>query len=226
VVWPEKNLPFGKKCTLRSLSPSDEEFNLFLCEVLGEMPNERDAKRSAALRTPNLASVVLHIDWEGDSALLGADMEVHADIRRGWSSAIKDAKDRGLSKADIYKVAHHGSQNGHDARIWSDLLVPGPVGMLTPYLRGKINSCPPTDADIERITKLTSKSYITTRRNKDQNSKRPLVIASGLRDSGIVMSSRHRPMGIVRFRKRLGKETFWREELFGQACKLSEHPNP
>jgi hypothetical protein len=224
LVWPENILTFGKKCTLRSLSPSDEEFNLFLEEILGDMPNARQSKRSATCRTPNLASIVLHIDWEGSSVLLGADMETHSNIRRGWPSVIKDAQDRNLSKAEVYKVAHHGSHNGHVDQMWSDLLVPSPVAMLTPYLRGRIDTCPPTDSDIERIVNLAPRSFITTQRYHD-DIKRPVVINSGLSEEGITMKNRRRPMGIVRFRKKQEKDALWLEELFGAACHLNMHAN-
>lgn len=224
-VWSAESLPFGKKCTLRSLSPSDEEFRLFLTEILGDMPSAIESKRSAAVRTPNLASVVLHIDWDGSSVLLGADMENHSDIRRGWSSVIKDAQERCLTKAEVYKVAHHGSKSGHDAQIWSEMLIPEPVVMLTQYSRGRLDSCPPTNSDIERITNLAPRSFITSRRYLDESTNRPVVINSGLSSEGIVMMNKRRPIGIVRFRKHMVTGNSWREELFEPACKLSDHSN-
>lgn len=225
IVWDGAKFPFGKKCTLRSLSPSDEEFTLFLKEVLQDEPTEIESKRSAAARTPNLASVVLHIDWEDCSALLGADMETSSSMDRGWSSVIQDAQDRSLSKSELFKVAHHGSSNGHDERIWSDLLKAEPVAVLTPYLRGKLESCPPTADDVARISKLAPRSFITTRRYHNESTTRSAVIKSGLSDSGITMRSKSRPMGIVRFRKTFGVASLWREELLGGACNLEDHFN-
>lgn len=225
VVWDGAEFPFGKKCTLRSLSPSDEEFTLFLKEVLQDEPTEIESKRSAAARTPNLASVVLHIDWEDCSVLLGADMETSSSVGRGWSSVIQDAQDRSLSKSDLFKVAHHGSSNGHDDRIWQEMLKAEPVAMLTPYLRGKNEFCPPTQDDVGRITKLAPRSFITTRRYHNESATRPAVIKSGLSDLGITMKSKSKQMGIVRFRKAFGVASLWREELLGGACNLVDHFN-
>lgn len=226
MVWPESVLPLNRRCTLRSLSPSDKEYTLFLSEILADMPIMGDSKRSAASRTPNLTSVVLHIDWgHGTSVLLGADMEAHHDKERGWCSVIEGATELFLSKAEVYKVSHHGSENGHDDQVWNKLLVPTPLAMLTPYLRGKYESCPPTRDGVIRITNLAPQSFITTQRKQNKISSRSPAINNGLKDLGIVMNSKPRSIGIVRFRKRLGQDIVWRQELFGPACPLNQHFN-
>src|SRR5205807_10239936 len=106
-------------------------------------------------RNPNNNSVVLWVEVGSAIALLGADLEVTADQNTGWV-AILDASVRPFGRAEVFKVPHHGSQTGHDDRVWSEMLEPNPHAVLTPY-----RAMLPRDTDVSRICGLTSRGFIT-----------------------------------------------------------------
>lgn len=115
----------------------------------------------------NQTSVVLWCRIGGHDLLLGADLEREADPSRGWipildhSTALpRQATKRLIPTSTLFKVAHHGGESGHEDRVWSEILVPEPVTILTPWQVGG-NSLP-RDADIARIKALTSSAYITS----------------------------------------------------------------
>jgi hypothetical protein len=154
-AWRKGELAHEFPCQIRSLSPSDKEFSIFLTELGKTMPNAGRPLRAATARSPNLASTVIHIDFEVTGALLGADMELHNDPQRGWTSVVEQAEVVRASKAKVLKVPHHGSINGHHEEMWTKLLISKPAGVLTPFSRLPANRRLPTKSDAERIVSLT-----------------------------------------------------------------------
>jgi hypothetical protein len=88
---------------------------------------------------PNLnhSSVVLYVSTGTSVVLLGADREHLADGWRGWTSVVIRHRARRLSRATVYKVAHHGSPNGDADAIWALLLAPKAHAVVTPFNRGR-----------------------------------------------------------------------------------------
>jgi beta-lactamase superfamily II metal-dependent hydrolase len=130
-----------------ALSPSDHTFLRALEQLKAIAPEQGQPKRRLVSHSANEVSVVLSIRFGDVSALLGSDLE---GLRSGsgWA-AILSSSGRGSNKAQLYKVAHHGSPNGDHPGIWRDLLHASPVVVLTPFARG---SRPlPQQDDIERL---------------------------------------------------------------------------
>ena len=95
----------------------------------------------------------------GDTRLLlGADLEEHDRPHEGWT-AILDSDARPRGKAQIFKVAHHGSPNGDTPRIWSELLFEKPVAAVTSFLAGPTPR--PADSDVRRLCAKVNDVFFT-----------------------------------------------------------------
>jgi hypothetical protein len=130
---------------LRRVLPGDSRYRP------GGLPNPRD----------NHTSVVLHVKVGQKIILLGADREALKGEMRGWNSVRICHRDRSLDKASLYKVAHHGSPNGDDDLIWTELLDKQLVALLTPYRRGLLGGRP-RPADIKQLCERTNEAYSTS----------------------------------------------------------------
>jgi hypothetical protein len=108
--------------------------------------------------TPNDRSVVLLVKTTAMHLLLGADLEIGRDERRGWQGVLGSAV-RPSVMCSGYKVAHHGSENADLDDLWALLLVNNSRAVLTPYARG---SKPlPSVSDISRMKARTQHLYCT-----------------------------------------------------------------
>jgi hypothetical protein len=63
------------------------------------------------------------------------------------------------NKADLYKVAHHGSDGADLDEIWENYLTKEPYAVLTPFNRG--NVALPKYRDMKRIREKTKNCFIT-----------------------------------------------------------------
>ncbi len=120
-----------------ALSPSAIDVREALRQIR-HLLREEDRRKIPAVPDPreNRASVVLHVRSGNQQMLLGADREIQRSHSRGWASVGACVARRGLGRATLLKVAHHGSPNGDSEIIWRDLLEKDPVAVLTPFRRG------------------------------------------------------------------------------------------
>ena len=220
-AWPATQMPHGERCALRSFSPSDLEHQLFLQWLSMLKPVHGQPKRSAVDNGHNVTAVVLHLQFSTCSVLLGADMEIHNDPRRGWSAVVSTALAREAMPAAINKVAHHGSMNGYLEEAWMTLLEAAPMSVVTPYNRLPDSKKLPTDDDVQRM-RMRGRLLQTSPHAGTRITTRDPAVARGLRESNIELRDLKGELGIVRFRRRLGSSsTQWATELHGAAF---EHP--
>ncbi len=208
-------------CRIWSLSPSDATYNTFIQRLNLIVPTTTEAKRRIPSLTPNDASVVLLIELDGASILLGADLE-----RRGWVEILKDYN-QPTCKPSVFKVPHHGSVDAHVDQVWEDILVKLPIAVLTPWRRGRGSL--PTSTDVDRIVSFTERSYISAsnsgaagRSPRHRNS----AVARTIRETGANIRPIGTTGGMLRLRKRLSSTDEWNIELFGSACKLVDFKHP
>lgn len=207
-----------KKPAITSWSPSDYEEQLFLRYVAQQHPSAGEPLRRAVPGSPNLTSVVIGIDWDDASVLLGADMENHSDSRRGWGAVVSTAKYIGFVPCGVVKVPHHGSHTGHDDRMWAELLKTQPISVIAPFGTGPTESRPPRPADVRRINGLSSSTFITARRSQPKsNTKMSVSVKRSLREGMIRLHNANPPLGLVRLRRKNGGT--WKHELFGEAVQ-------
>ena len=207
------------KPLVRTWSPGDRESDLFLEFLAATYPKHGESMSKATPGSPNLTSIVISVDWDDTSALLGADMETHADGNRGWGAVVTECGHVGFKKAELVKVPHHGSHTGHDQRMWSGLLAPKPISVVAPFGKGPIETRPPKPSDIHRIRNLSSAFYLTAPNTKPPLPARDYAVVRSLREGRIRTTSRKSPLGMVQLRRRSGGS--WQSKLFGAANQVT-----
>lgn len=208
----------GLQVEVHSLSPSDGS-NLAAKLALRTLwPAERRPKRRVLGITPNLAAVALWVVAGNQKILLGADLEETTTAHHGWT-VILDSSTRPPGVATAFKVPHHGSANGDQPRVWTELLNDEPTALLTPFRRSGRKL--PRQSDIRRVSRRTSRAYITASPQVPGRSRAPAVRRI-LRGSARSIEPVHGPMGHVRLRGDGAGVGEWRVELFGSARSLSD----
>ena len=203
-------------CEIWSLSPFDKEFGLFLQEIGRLRPQERETKRRTHSLMPNKIAVVLLIKIEDAIILLGSDLE-----GRSWLEILA-AQERPNFKASVFKVPHHGSQNAHEDRVWSEMLHSEPIAALTPWRKGGRSL--PTKSDVKRILSFTRKAYATA--PFDISSSKPArrrnrTVEKTIREASKRISHVAPSPGMIRLRRSFGSQLDWDIETFEPACRLS-----
>lgn len=200
-----------------SLSPSDATFTLALEEFGRLLPRPGQPKRRLVAQRPNAICTVLWVQVLGHSLLLGSDLEVTRNPTTGWT-AVLNSDARPAARASVYKVAHHGSENADEPRVWSELLEPDTHALVTPFRKGKRPL--PADEDRARIQARTTNAHATA----PVHTSRTKLTDSAARKVARLVAPDLRPlessMGQVRVR--------WPEagsaqvELFGEARPLAD----
>jgi len=143
---------------IRSLSPSAKAVNSALVHFAGLVPDSVQRGVIPA-QIKNHCSIALWIEFENIRMLLGGDLEQVNDPDMGWNAVLEGPNPVQGSKASVFKVPHHGSHNGHNDRVWKDLLEEDVNSILTPFY-GSSNP-PPTQNDLNRLLSLTDSVSIT-----------------------------------------------------------------
>lgn len=155
------------------------------------------------------------IKLEDNALLLGADLEGSAG--QGWEEVVERFKGR-LANASFVKIPHHGgsSQGAYNQKIWSELLPPKPVAVLTAYNRG--TNPPPAATDLVRIKELAGNAYFTGKKpattiRPPKNQTPPEVV---------LKQAPYYSIGRVTCRRKKGTSpTAWTVTLDGRASKLN-----
>lgn len=148
-------------CHIRALSPSDRV-------VTRAQSSIRDllfADPAIVVGRPdrNLTAVVLWVEVGERTMLLGADLQQSPPAHSGWSTIVgANARPRG--SAEVFKVPHHGSANGHHEPVWAEMLVPKPEAVVCPCANGSTKL--PTEDDIERLCNR-SRAHVTAQARPD-----------------------------------------------------------
>jgi len=141
-----------------ALSPSGKTVTDTMRNIGTAIPDTGNPKRRFTAQNPNELAVALLVKTPAVNLLLGADLEQGKDTQRGWQ-AVLASNLRPQEPAQVFKVAHHGSENADREDIWNKLLTDQPIACLTPYVRGPKPL--PTEEDIARIKDKTSQLYVT-----------------------------------------------------------------
>jgi len=206
----------GRPVVVRAFSPTPQARAHSVAEFAQYLPTEeKEQFRDAVDLKPNVGAVVLHVDFGDDAMLLGADMEEFKNM--GWSSIVNSSWCNKKTRASVYKVAHHGSETGHNDAVWSVLLKDKDkvTSCLTPFNRGSHRL--PTEQDQARIRRLSGQAFISS-----GASKRPQMNSEEhkrLQDIGTNISVLNAGFGAVRIRRKVGASS-WEHELFGDAKPL------
>ena len=173
LLWDQKLVLAGMELPIRlhALSPSDEMLTR-ATEEIAQAHAAATKSEPVTLPTPgrpNHISVALYLEVGDYSILLGSDLEETGDPLTGWSAVLSSCQSQ-RKPSSVFKVAHHGSRTGHDARVWARMVEPNPVALLTPFLWGRHRL--PDANDRARILSLTKRAYITCDPEKNPAPKR------------------------------------------------------
>jgi len=221
-VWAIESRPLWTlpHFEVHSLSPSDQNVSRALAHIGRLFPNTAAPKNRIPVLTPNHASVALWLRLGNHRVLLGADLEETAAAGRGWT-AVLACNTRPQGKALVFKVPHHGSVTAEMPAIWTELLVPNPLAVLTPFIKGDVQL--PTDEDVRRIRSRTTAAFITAPAKPPPTLKRPSMVSKTISQT----VKRIQPVlvspGQIRLRADVANaETdSWRVELFNGAVSLN-----
>lgn len=213
-------LDHGLDVQVMSLSPSDDEHDRFLLSLSKLIPNHGETSYRAPTMNGNDTAVVLWISVGPHCILLGADLE---ETRGAWSRILELDTRPKRHKAGIFKIPHHGSQNGHHDGVWNEMLASSPTCLLTPYNRGyKL----PKESDVSRIVGYSANSFTTKRiRLNRPKSQRSRDIQKLIQFTGKQMELIDQRPG--RITAQLTNPTLhdWSIQLTDGACHLSEVHN-
>ncbi|WP_256831749.1 MBL fold metallo-hydrolase [Pseudomonas sp. Pse1] len=143
---------------VHSLSPSSRavaQSRLLFSEFFLE--SQTQFRKLANKLHPNLCAIALHICNGTDTVLLGSDLEVSSDPALGWGAVILDKK-KPQTVAAVFKVPHHGSQNGHSDDVVKKMLRVKPISILTTFDKSSL----PREEDIQRIKDFSESLFFTT----------------------------------------------------------------
>jgi hypothetical protein len=213
-IWEQAIDGMGQ-CVVKAQSPSDAAVLRTQVQLSKLIPRAGTPKLRIPQTNPNHSSAVLTVSVGSVCILLGADLE-ELDGSPGWTEILESG--RLIPASSVFKIPHHGSENGHHPGVWARLLEVNPYGIVAPYVR---SSTPlPKPSDCERIRGLTQNAYIT----------RPLTVGSeatsrgGLRLPLITYRelAPTREVGQIRLRARSekGEVPKWKYGLFKGATSL------
>lgn len=212
-----ENLDHKNDCIVHSLSPSDAQCDIFMKDLASMMPDINKTESRCMSRSPNNLAVATWIAIGPVNMLFGADLEETKAIGTGWSVVVS-SKNRPSGKASIFKVPHHGSENGHNLDVWNVMLAKDPIALLTPYAASKL----PKSSDVSRIKKFTNNAYITSVKtvNKTESKLNPAVKRT-LKEAGLTIRASQPSIGHIRLRNDgVAGFDIWKVELFAAAAAL------
>ena len=172
------NTQQGGTCQVKALSPSDKSFTDALVSYAELIPDTKDERVTLVnQKIQNHSAIVVWVTFNNVSLLLGSDLEETGDQQTGWS-AILNSPVRPSGRANIFKVPHHGSPNGHHETVWGEMVEEDSTCLLTSYSKGKTSR--PQPEDIKRIKEYTSNLFFTAN-SKSRPVKRDSTVERTLR---------------------------------------------
>jgi hypothetical protein len=205
-------------CSITALSPSSAAIERAMSAIASMLPEQRRPHLRVSAPSKNEGSIALWLSGPAGRALLAADVEREAADDRGWG-AVLALSPAATGQAGLVKVSHHGSETGHDERIWDELLEVEPQAFLTPWSRGARSL--PTAEDRERIAALSPEA-VQVGRTASKPKRYDSAVERVLKE---VTKSRQAAIGRVghaRARCRPSDDGGWKVEQIAEAFLLSD----
>jgi hypothetical protein len=203
------------RVTVDALSPCDIAVKRSQRAIASLLPQLNTQKRAVPPPLHNHASVALAVRVGEARVLLGADLEETKDERSGWTAVLENCE---LPKPiPVFKVPHHGSENGDQPRLWDEALSESPWALVAPFVWGRHKL--PRESDRERIRSHTERAYLSAPCERTRR-KRARAVEKTLEQLGATPVNADPPMGQVRLRTRVDEPEDWSVELFGPAFRF------
>jgi hypothetical protein len=202
-----------------ALSPVNAEYYRFVRSLARHVPTALTTKHRFPRPDENDISIAAVVTVGNVCALLGADLETKSSPERGWN-AVLTSTNRPTEIATMFKVPHHGSATGHHHDVWTKMVAPQPVAILTPWNLGRKL---PTRNDRSRIQSYADRSFITSR-SPTGAKVRSYAVAKSIRESNITVTAAEPSTGRITARIALaasgGVSPQWSIDLSPQASDL------
>lgn len=163
---------------ISSLSPSYKANTDFEVELTKLLDEKSQSNIKIPYKSPNDKSVVLLLELGNYSILLGADLEVKQNDDYGWLNITRHSRlIPGTRKSTLFKIPHHGSENGYHKEIWENLLEPKPDALITPFSSSNLPNKEYVELynDLTNSLNFTSTPKISNKAKKRERSVEKLV---------------------------------------------------
>lgn len=207
-----KTVLTGAAYRVTALSPTDECFLQAQAAFRSQLPSAelKTPIRHAARFSPNNEAVALHVAIGDTTILLGSDLETN---KQGWSVLTEHPEILKLPRAGFYKVAHHGSETAECENVWTRLLAPQPLSVLTPFQCGRHRL--PNESDRTRLRARSLAVHISSMASSKAAMDRKL--AQRLAQLGSAPVQAINGFGAVRARRKIAANGGWTIKYFGTA---------
>lgn len=205
--------------SVHTLSPSDVSILNAYRTFSSLLQKENQPKKRVPLRNTNEFAVALWLEINDHKILLGADLKNTGQSDTGWAAIVDNSIIIRNKRAAVFKVPHHGSQSGHNDRVWSSMVEDNVLAFLSSFNRG--TKPLPSEADLKRIVLLTSKAYLTAPPKSKRHKFSDPVVRDMVKDITQEIYSINQGWGQIRLRgKILGPSNEWDVKLYGDAYKI------
>lgn len=178
IIFSDEN---SEMFTLEALSPHDESLDKYILQI--DSGNWDVAKDLSYLE--NLMSVVLLVNTNNSTILLGGDCVKKEKSSEGWETICDEYLKRTKAyrfKADTFKIPHHGSETGQCELVWKTMLGTNPLAVLTTFNKGRKV---PNESEIKWILDRTNELYIVGNIKKNNDLSRQLRKAGAPEDNEV-----------------------------------------
>jgi hypothetical protein len=199
-----------------ALAPSDHSVLRGVAALVARATNRPAslAGRIARPESANATSLVAQVALGEIAALFGGDLENSTNPSSGWDAVVALAKQP--QTASLVKVPHHASDDAHHDGMWTELVDPDFVAIITPFVNGRIEL--PREVDLLRIVERGGRVFLTSRPRLEKV-RLERETEKVLRHAGGKQLTQLRAWGHVRAR-RSQDEPSWRVDLDGDAREL------
>ncbi|RYJ44521.1 MBL fold metallo-hydrolase [Flavobacterium beibuense] len=204
---------------LYSLSPSPKTIDDFQGEISTLIDNYGKRSFRPTYNSPNEKSVALLLKFNDQRIILGSDLEIGNNEEQGWLHIIKNSLVFDNEKAKIFKLPHHGSQNGYHKDLFDKYIDSNPILKLTPWNK---NTILPTAEMIKIYNQHSNDIYITSKIiSNSKPKKKDKSIEKIIKRFSISLNEVKYNKGIIRSRiDYTNPESNWNTEIFESAIKI------
>jgi hypothetical protein len=143
---------------IKVLSPSGVSEERYADALRRVIPREGERLKYLKRYDHNLIASAFLIRVNDLKIILGSDVIKGGNIQTGWKGIMGITAANDL-KAQVVKVAHHGSSGAHHQPVWSLHKLGKAMAIITPYYKGQ--TCLPGIGDVSRIRDHAVQAGIT-----------------------------------------------------------------
>lgn len=207
----------GVRSEVIALSPSDQTIINFSSEISSLITEFGESRKKIIIRTPNEKSIAIFLKLGVHRAILGSDLELTTNPNEGWINVLDNNKVID-GRSSLFKISHHGSENGYHPRIWNELLEDNPIAKLTPWNK---NTRLPTAEMLQVYSSHTDKLYMTAPIVSLKPKKRDRSIEKIIQSLRCKVHEVKYEQGIVQSRNFLDVRADWSVEILEGALKVN-----